>query len=372
MSMNLNNIGLLGGISGKILYEHYSGQPSNVLYGRIETLFSKYSDKNIDLSFCNGISGVNWVVNFLEKRKAIKIDSNEIFDEVDDTIFLWTRIQLSRFNFDFLHGAIGAGIYFLSKADNNKYVGFVEEIILGLEKIAIKEDNKIKFLSPTKMEGKPVLAYNLSLSHGISSIIVFLSLTLKKEVSVDLSKRLLEGSVDFLISMLIPKKIDSLSFFPNAVADGYQKKASRLAWCYGDLGIGMALFQAGVSAKREDWVEFSLNVLYNCANRHDFKKNSINDASICHGAAGIAQCFYRMYINTEEDIFYKSAKFWFDIVKQMKFDKNIQGGLYTWNGAVYCWKKDYSLLSGLTGVKLALFCWENQIKPDWDQCLLLS
>jgi lantibiotic biosynthesis protein len=329
------NIGLLGGVGGRILYEHYNNKPDNVLYERFEYLFSKYSDKDIQLSFCNGISGINWLVNFLVERKTINIDSNEIFSEVDDSIILWTRIQLYRNNFDFLHGAIGTGIYFLSKSQNHKYKGFVEEIIFGLEKLAIKEENLIKYISPIKIAGKTELAYNLSLSHGISSIIVFLSLALKKNISAAKTKRLLEGCTNFLISTRNIEKIEGLSFFPTGIriANGHKIKASRLAWCYGDLGIGMALYQAGINAKREDWVKISLEVLYNCTKRYDLKKNGVVDATICHGAAGIAHCYYRMYINTKEKVFYKSAKYWFDIVKQMKSDKNIQGCLCTCKGA---------------------------------------
>ncbi len=368
----MKSIGLLGGDSGQIILDYYYDKPQDELLNDFKKLFAQYTSTSIGLSFCNGISGTNWLINFFIKKRILDINPDLFLSETDELIYKWMIAQLLNMNIDFLHGSLGAGVYFLSRLHNPKHKKYINDLVDGLESLAIIRDNVVKFKSVIKFGNERTNVYNLSLSHGISSMIYLLSKVYKEGINKKKVYFLLEGCINFLIECMFSSSIRHNSIFPSWKSDESESISSRLAWCYGDLGIGVALYQAGVNSNRKDWERLALEILYECSTRKDLRENGVIDACLCHGTAGIGQCFYRMFLNTKDMIFYNTAHYWFEKTKQMGADNSIRGGLYTWKGRDFGWVKNYSLLEGLTGVGLALYCWEKQIDPIWDQCLLLS
>ena len=107
------------------------------------------------------------------------------------------------------------------------------------------------------------------------------------------------------------------------------------------------------------------------ATRKDLKKNAVFDAGVCHGASGIAHLFLRLYLETNNMLFFETAEYWYD--KTLDFAK------YNSGPAKYKrWIEreilvdDFSLLEGIIGIGL---CIMSKLKPqliDWDECILLS
>ncbi|MDR1181419.1 MAG: hypothetical protein LBL13_05540, partial [Bacteroidales bacterium] len=221
-------------------------------------------------SLCNGISGFFWAVNHLITNDFIEGDSSELFEEYDAVVYSVMQSEIDKGNYDFLHQALGMGLYFIDRntIQTQKYV---ESLIFGLEKTAKIDENGLKwksFYHTSGNSGEEV--YNLSLSHGIASIIAFLGKAYQRNIAKEKTKDLLCRSITFLLSKKsdTPNEITG-AFFPSVVYMDENKReyGSRLAWCYGDLGIGMALWQASQTLQNKEWERISLDILLHTTTR---------------------------------------------------------------------------------------------------------
>ncbi len=215
---------------------------------------------------------------------------------------------------------------------------------------------------------------NISLSHGMSAFAVLFSklFSIDKWEGIDLD-RIITGTINYILAQSLPIG-EYNSFFPPISLDSdYGVYSSRLAWCYGDLGIGMALYQAGKMLNRQDWIDKAVNVLlYAAEKRRDLSQNGVVDACFCHGTSGIAHIFYRMWWNTRLPEFKQASCYWIDqTLKMARFEDGL-AGYKTWQGTEQGYQCSTGLLEGLAGIGLVLLSYYYEIEPTWDECLLLS
>lgn len=91
---------------------------------------------------------------------------------------------ISMNDYDYLHGSIGIALYFLEKCTKNIIELYIENFVKQLISNSISTgEGKIawKSYSPKNKSDE----FNLGLSHGIPSIIVFLSKCIKKRILKD-------------------------------------------------------------------------------------------------------------------------------------------------------------------------------------------
>ncbi len=96
---------------------------------------------------------------------------------------------------------------------------------------------------------------------------------------------------------------------------------------------------------------------------------------ICHGAAGNAHIFNRLYQATGEASFKAAALFWYEqIFTLRRTDAGIAGFpmLEQGDDAEPRWVDCVGLLNGAVGVGLVLLAACSETIPDWDGCLLVS
>jgi hypothetical protein len=100
-------------------------------------------------------------------------------------------------------------------------------------------------------------------------------------------------------------------------------------------------------------------------------QTGVVDACLCHGSAGLAHLFNRMYQMTAEPALADAARFWVERTVEL-CSAALPGrdaALTTaerpaWNGP--------GLLEGAAGVALALEAASTTAEPVWDQMLLVS
>ena len=181
---------------------------------------------------------------------------------------------------------------------------------------------------------------------------------------------MLAGAVNFVLSQQNDAKQVG-SFFPNFLQKNAQTSASksRLAWCYGDLGIALALWQAGDATGQTDWKEKGLEILLHATRRFTFEETNVFDAGICHGSAGIAMIFQRMFDQTQRDEFKEAALHW---IRQTLSLSRFEDGLAGYKTRLKdVWECDDSLLTGISGTGLVLLSYIDKNQHDWDEMLLL-
>lgn len=220
----------------------------------------------------------------------------------------------------------------------------------------------------TDRDNRPVKVYNLGLSHGMASTITILSKFLKSGIQPDVVEPLLIGSVRFILSSKLNHTYSST--FPSWIAEGDSVSRSRLAWCYGDLGISSALWQAGEALQDETIKQQAIEICLKTTKRKTLQEAGVLDAGFCHGTAGIAHIYRRMYLQTGGGDFKQAADFWVDRTLEMANSQGGYAGYLSWYGGIG--KAKLNLLDGVAGIGLVLISHLSETEPGWDNCLLLS
>ncbi|MBK9286010.1 MAG: lanthionine synthetase C family protein [Sphingobacteriaceae bacterium] len=341
-----------------------------------ETFLSLQNNKQMQggYNLCLGYSGIIWYYSYLVNLGFAELGT---LDSMENQLLNSSLNDLRNGEYDYLHYSLG-----LALAISNRNVFDKVKLDYFDSLIEILDDNKKDYDSgiawvlnsdpknPNAYEFKTI---NLSLSHGIPSIICLLSKLIKIKDINPKAKYLLENSVNFLLSLRL-KKDNNVSLYPvNCYEDGtIMEGFSRLGWCYGDLGIAIALWNAGKALDRSDLKNEALEILIHSTKRLDLKQNAIKDACLCHGTSGMAHIYNRFYKETKLKEFDDARLYWLnETLKMSKYDDGI-AGYKTWEESG--WKNNDSLLEGVTGIGLALlgFLSENPEDLNWDTCLLLS
>jgi lantibiotic modifying enzyme len=209
------------------------------------------------------------------------------------------------------------------------------------------------------------------LSHGISSIIIFLSRVVESGIADKKAERMLSGAVNYVLSQ--EKDFSQFgSCFPNYILKDLPESVSksRLAWCYGDLGIGMALWRAGKALENTEWKNKGFEILLQSTQRRTFGETSVQDAGICHGCAGITMIFRRMYLETDREEFKKATHYWIQqTLNFSKFEDGFVGYKTVKMEGMAC---DYSFLTGISGIGLVLLSFLENDPQTWDEIFLIS
>ena len=377
----ISSIGLLSGKMGLPLslfiyavHSHHS-KPKRQGLRIIDAVFKEIEQsQNYIFSFCNGLAGIGWTLEHLEQKGYAKYNTNILLEDFDSVLSDVLEHEMKKGNYDFLHGAIGIVLYFISRIHKNeKLLPVLQKFIVHLNDLSEKQPNgSIKWRSVIDYETKKTV-YNISLSHGMASIAAILSrLYAIKGLDKKMVEKLLQDCINYILEQEIDKDRYG-TFFPSYALESTEYlHGSRLAWCYGDLGIAMALWQAGVALQNETWKNKALEVLLFAAEkRKDLEKNMVKDAGLCHGTAGIGHIFYRAWWNTQLLEFKNAADYWFEQTLKISTFADGLAGYKTWHGKEG-WINEYDLLTGIAGIGLALLTYYHEIEPTWDECLLLS
>jgi lantibiotic modifying enzyme len=372
-------IGLLTGIGGQILtcselFLHKKISQNWLLHLH-HTLEDRLCNENFIPTHCGGLAGVGWLYEYLSAKNVIEEDTNVLLEEFDNYLEKSLKNYMLRGSYDFLHGGVGVALYFTKRvAKKKELIPVLAQFLEDLERTGTQqEDGTIKWLSFLGEQHNPQHGYNISLSHGMASIVVILSKLYEIEgINKEKTERLLRGTVHYILVQEISKEKYGCyfpSFALESMTDIYK---SRFGWCYGDLGIASALYQAGTVLKEKNWVNKSLEIFLFAALQR--KDETVADAILCHGAAGIGHIFYRMWWNTRLSKFKTAADYWFEqTLKMAAFTDGLAGykTLEAPDGKTQ-WLNKYGLLDGIAGIGLAMHTYYYEKDPAWDECLLLS
>lgn len=369
-------VGLLGGYGGCLLFLYYYYKFTQkeehllVLMEKCNMVFEDFVSTSHS-TYCSGYSGICWLIRFLANQDVIDAyDTDDYLEEVDRFIHHSILLCIKNRDFDYLHGGLGMAYYFSTQKNKNGVIA-MQDFLSALDNNKITNlDASVKWLSNVYInKHEQVLACNLGLAHGMASIMALLIKQIESNTNVILSRKLLDRTVHFYINKTNPSTCRSV--FPPWIhmdTNGYSE--SRLAWCYGDLGISYVLYRAAISLNDSELTKFALNILIKCSERKDYRVDNIVDACICHGTSGICHIFNRMYQKTDLTIFKKTAMFWLGETLKMGEVSNQLAGFHFVHDGEY--SSNFSILTGLSGVGLSLLATIDSTEPCWDECLTLS
>jgi hypothetical protein len=279
-----------------------------------------------------------------------------------------------------ISGLVGFGTYFIERLPRKSAIEGVRAVFEQLELRSDRVDGGVTWHSEPELlpdwqkEQCPNGYFNLGVAHGIPGIVHFLSeLWATGLVDKERVYRLLDGAIHWLIAQQRPA--GSVSRFSSWIVPGKGSTDSRMAWCYGDLGILPVLFQVSDRTGRADWRTAGEELLDHClAWPADLAR--ICDAPLCHGAAGVAHIFNRIYQATGDRRCLEAALQWYKRTLAFRRPGTGVGGFSSITrpdpSGPPIWEANPSFLDGAMGVALALLAAVTPVEPGWDRLLLLS
>ncbi len=333
------------------------------------------------LGLHGGLAGLAWTLQFLARSPVgLAIDPEGVCAQADELLLeRLLELQDSKIwtDYDLISGLAGWGIYLLSRLPSRKAMRAVRLIITRLEATAKEMARGIAWHTPARVlpehqrEVAPRGYYNLGLAHGVPGVIGFLAEAYHCRIERKRALALLEGAVAWLCSQKL--RANPLSILPAWVASGQAPAPCRVAWCYGDLGAAMALLHAARRTGRNDWEGEALGLARKTA-LCPFRESGVIDACLCHGAAGNGHLFHRLFRATGDETFLTAARTHYGQGLRLRRSGQKLGGYSFWtsrnNSLDPAWGPDASLLSGITGVGLALLSATGRSAPGWHGLLL--
>ena len=376
-------VGVLSGLSGMALlpfyYAKHRENPEKEDLG-IEILSACIDMVNEGFSsptFCGGLAGMGWAFEHLDEKGLAELDNDDTLSQLDEYLIDAIRNCLQHGNYDFLHGATGIAFYFFKRYNNtrslqlkNQYEAYLKEYLILLEKNSIQDGNALKWRSLLERQSGKT-GFNLSLSHGVSSIVNVLSRMYVHPTFQERVKPLLEKSVQFILDNKIQSEDGKLAYSNWITDDQEYHNRSRLAWCYGDLGTGLTLLRAAQVLEDTQLYTEAVNTLKVAAGLVADEDTLVRDAGICHGSYGNALIFKKIYNVTQEPLFWEKAMYWLEEGLQMATFSDGYAGYKQFEKGNQ-WNNKLSVLEGVSGIGMVIIDFLSEEDLSWDECLLIS
>lgn len=196
-----NTDGAYDGKFGVLLFLYYYSKYTND--EEIRLFSDRYAERlleNLDVkitsaTFCSGLFGILYLLEHLKEHSFIDVDFEDIKLELNDYLKQSLNIYLSQNKYDFMHGALGIGLYFVKvKEETDSVLKLIDYLYDSADKDF--DNNIFKWKSVLNPEGD--IGYNIALSHGMSSIVIFLSRAIRASVEHENLHLLLNGAVNYI------------------------------------------------------------------------------------------------------------------------------------------------------------------------------
>jgi hypothetical protein len=285
-------------------------------------------------------------------------------------VAIWTG------DFDLIRGLVGFGVYALERLDAALGRGCAARIIDHLEARAESRRSGLAWHSPPDLmfdwqrARYPRGYYNLGLAHGIPGVLALLARFIHHDIEVERARALLEGGLRYLRAAVPP---GAAARFPSHLVDEHEPiRPTRLAWCYGDLGVSVSLLWAARAMRAPAIEAEALDLALHTTTRRRLAE--VFDAGICHGASGLAHLYNRLFQATHDERFAEAARFWIQATLDMRVPGTGFGGFTTPRatptGEAFDSMADPRLLTGAAGIALVLISAATDLEPSWDRLLL--
>jgi lantibiotic modifying enzyme len=323
----------------------------------------------------DGVAGVAWAIEHLVGPLDQEAgDPNQAVDERMEASIAESALPRS---YELVRGLTGIGIYGLSRLPRPTARRLVQRVVRELDAmhealhpgVAWRADavwNPIAARMPGYVPGSA--CYDLGMAHGIGAVICFLSALLCADVERETTDRLLRGAVSWVLAQRSVSEQGPF-FARYAGKDVRPHDSRRAAWCYGDPGMAVALVLAARALGDATLERTALQIARRSAER-GISGAQIEEASICHGAVGLAHIFHRLHRITAEPVFAEAARRWFDETIAMQTPGRGMAGYLSFQRGQ--WTGESGLLYGVAGIALSLAGALSTSDPAWDVVLALS
>ncbi|KAA1244089.1 lanthionine synthetase LanC family protein [Aquimarina sp. RZ0] len=308
-----HSAGLSEGVLGLSLFYYYlylyteNEEYLDKVSHYLEESFHKFS-KNKNKGTCNELDVLELgkYLCYLDTHKII--DSNtakKCIEQLDEPIKIVLQKKITAKDLDTTVGIIAIGHYFLDGLHRIDYRDEIKKIILTIERLSIVSEDTLYWNFNLRDKDNPTVESGFF--HGISGVILFLAHAFNKRILPGICSKVINKAIQYLLQY---QKPGGINLFPYDTKSGEMLFSQNLA--YGDIGIGYALYQAGILLKNKKHINTGLHVLQNSAKYRDDKKIHCQDAELIYGASGLYALFSTLHVQTLNKTFKKAATYWFE------------------------------------------------------------
>ncbi len=365
--------GLITGKSGLVLYYFYLGkvlnnydyhQKANELLASIFEKVQSNTSSLISYSLASGASGFCIMMDILYQEGFLDMDIESNLEPFNEYIFEKSLIDIKNKQVDFLHQGVGGIYYFSIIKQTTKTKEYLEQLVDAIYELGITDESSFKFLNSFGPDSGT--KFDLSLSHGLSGILLVLIKVYNLGIRQEKTKVMIQRGIDYTLSFYRgsdSNKNSNDSFFPIFIneKDSSPVYSTMLAWCYGDLNQLYLLIEASKMFGTNEWEKIIDQVGEGVCKR-SLEDSLIDNSHFCHGAAGICHMFRQLNFKSPKEIYRKAHKKWIDYTLDL-LDRDIKSGLY--NG------RETELLEGMAGVGMVLLSSMSNEKLKWNKTFLI-
>jgi class I lanthipeptide synthase len=344
------------------------------LDGAIEAV----STQTMDASLYGGFPGVAWAAELVDH--LLDPDAEDRNEAVDDALLeLLSRADVWPAPHDLVVAVTGLGVYALQRFPRPSAIECLHRVVERLHEHARRDEHgvfwwtpAVGILHPESRKEYPSGRADLGVAHGAAGAIALLGGICGAGVEPQVTRPLFEQAVSWLLAHSLATEAGPT--FPIWLAPDFQPSPARCAWCYGDPGIAAALFLGARSVAAVDWEREAVALACRAAERPP-EKTGVRDACFCHGTAGLAHIYNRMYQATGVPKLGRAAVYWLERTLDFYRMARDNGGSWVraspdrdtegpWTGI--------GLLEGAAGVALVLLAASTPVEPLWDRMFLVS
>jgi lantibiotic biosynthesis protein len=333
----------------------------------------------MNASLWGGFTGVAWAADLA--GRLLNPDAEDRGEAVDDALLrLLSRANPWSAPYDLVVGLTGLGVYAQQRYPHPLAIGCLRLVVERLHECAQHDEHGLYWWTPPaeihqeSREQYPSGRADLGVAHGVAGVIALLGGICGAGVEQAAARPLLEGAVRWLLAHSMPTEAGPT--FPLWVAPGFHPWPARCAWCYGDPGIAAALLMAARGAGDAGWEQAAVALACRAAERPASQTGVVN-AGFCHGAAGLAHLYNRMYQATAEPKLGRAAVYWLERTLGFYRLARDNGGSWvqgSWDPAQrerWTWT-GIDLVDGAAGIALVLLAAATSVEPTWDRMFLVS
>jgi lantibiotic biosynthesis protein len=384
---------LAGGSAGHALFFDYAAEAipgkeeeyGNLAAESLERAIEAVAEEPMSFGLHSGFTGIAWTAEHLQRRLAGseepegaaggEDDGEDPNAEIDAALQDLVARRPWTETYDLIGGLVGLGIYALERLPRASAAACLAAIVDQLADLAEATPEGVTWFTPPELLGpwarplNPDGHYNLGVAHGVPAVLPLLAAACREGIRAERAAPLLDAGMRWVLAQ--QDRTGAVSCFTNAVGPGIERTPARLAWCYGDAGIAVALLAAARLAGRQDWESEALAVARRGAERQ-VQAAGVRDAGLCHGAFGLAHLFNRLYQATGDDLYAQAARTWYREGLAYRQPEGGIAGFAAWDyrEGEPRWAPETGFLTGAAGIGLALLAAATPHEPAWDRILM--
>ena len=261
----------------------------------LERALSEVTARPVDCGLFTGLSGVAFVFEQLHSLGVVSAEPGQ-FEAIDRFILAHLPYPTSRASIDMISGLAGIGFYMLTRPPAGAAEEAVAEIFDRLAGLLPESDMPPPRMSPFG-ERNGYRDVDIGIAHGLAGPLAFLNAARDRApADAELDRR--RSSLSRWLSGCM-RRPGSAILFPSFVPDSAEGGSGRNAWCYGALGIGIALANS-----RDDDATDSLFTVLSRLDQTPVELWNLNGPGLCHGYSGavIFRRFLRERLGERPDI----------------------------------------------------------------------